>query len=103
MASQSDLIGLQMAFDALTDHLNKKGVKGEALIEAQKNFFEIYAYRYRSVYTPDEFQMRLNDEHGIDKIRVNGIVQHMDSWYELYQVVEGDALYLPKEERVNIW
>jgi predicted metalloendopeptidase len=99
----ADLIGLQMSFDALTDHLNKKGVKGEALIEAQKNFFEIYAYRYRSVYTPDEFQMRLNDEHGIDKIRVNGIVQHMDSWYELYQVVEGDALYLPKEERVNIW
>ena len=99
----ADLIGLQLSFDALNAHLNKKGVTGDALKEAQKKFFEIYAYRYRSNYTAKEFQALLNDEHGINKIRVNGIVQHMDSWYELYNVVEGDILYLPKEERVNIW
>jgi putative endopeptidase len=34
---------------------------------------------------------------------VNGMVQHMDSWYELYNVQEGDALYLPADKRIKIW
>ena len=51
----------------------------------------------------EELADQLSDEHSVSKIRVNGILQHIDAWYELYNVVEGDSLYLPVEERVVIW
>ena len=95
--------GLNIAFDALTAYLTKMGVSGDEMKEAQKNFFEHYAYRFHTHYTSETLQEQLQDEHSVDMVRVNGIVQHMDSWYELYNVVEGDALYLPKEERIVIW
>ena len=98
-----DLIGLNIAFDAFNEYLKKNGVTGDALKEAQKDFFEYYTYRYRVKFSQKDFQIHLADVHGLEKIRVNGIVQQMDSWYELYNVVEGDALYLPKEERIVIW
>ena len=99
----ADLGGLNIAFDALTEYLKKQGVSGEQLKKAQKDFYEYYAYRYRTQYNEADLQAQLEDEHGVDKVRVNAMVQHMDSWYELFNVVEGDLLYLPKEERVNIW
>ncbi len=99
----ADLVGLNIAFDALNECLKKNGVTGDELKVAQKDFFECYAYHYQVNYSPEDYQLHLTDVHGFDKIRVNGIVQHMDSWCELYKVVEGDILYLPKEERIAIW
>ena len=99
----ADMGGMNIAFDALTAYLTKKGVSGDELKKAQKDFFKHHAYRYRTHYTPETLQEQLADEHSVDMVRVNGIIQHMDSWYELYNVVEGDALYLPKEERIVIW
>ena len=99
----ADLGGLNIAFDAMTEHLKNKGVTGDELKEAQKKFFVRHALRYCANYSEEELQALLEDVHSVNKIRVNGIIQHMDSWYELYNVVEGDGLYLPKEERVNIW
>jgi predicted metalloendopeptidase len=99
----ADLGGLNIAFDAMTEHLKKKGVTGDELKEAQKKFFIRHALRLCTNYSAEDLQEMLTDEHSVDKIRVNGIIQHMDSWYDLFNVVEGDALYLPKEERIVIW
>ena len=99
----ADMGGLNIAFDALTAYLTKMGVSGNELKEAQKDFFEHHAYRYHTHYTSETLQEQLQDIHSVDMFRVNGIVQHLDSGYELYNVVEGDALYLPKEERIVIW
>ena len=52
----ADLGGLNIAFDALTEYLKKKGVTGNALKEEQKKFFEHYAYRYRTQYSAEELQ-----------------------------------------------
>jgi putative endopeptidase len=41
--------------------------------------------------------------HSPAQYRVNGVVRNMDAWYEAFGVTEGDALYLPPEERVQIW
>ena len=99
----ADMGGLNIAFDALTAYLTKKGVSGDELKEAQKDFFEHHAYRYHTHYTSETLQKQLQDVHSVDMVRVNGIIQHKDSWYDLFNVVEGDALYLPKEERIVIW
>lgn len=99
----ADLGGLNIAFDALNEYLADKGATEEEIKEAQKTFFEYHAMRYRAEYTPLQFQLMLGDVHSVNMVRVNGMVQHMDSWYELYNVQEGDALYLPADKRIKIW
>ena len=100
----ADLGGLNIAYDALMACLNERGVTGEDLKEKQRNFFEYHAHRYREQLTEEDFQDCLNnDEHSLGIIRVNGMVQHMDAWYDLYNVKEGDALYLPADKRITIW
>lgn len=99
----ADLGGLNLAFDALTAYLTKQGVTEEALKAQQRAFFEHYAYRFRVEYSEEEFQEQLVDEHSVNMVRVNGMVQHMDAWYDLYNVKEGDALYLPADKRITIW
>lgn len=99
----ADLGGLNLAFDALTAYLTEQGVTGESLKAQQRAFFEHYAYRYRVEYTEEEFQEQLVDEHSVNMVRVNGMVQHMDAWYDLYNVKEDDALYLPADKRITIW
>jgi putative endopeptidase len=99
----ADLGGFNIAFDALNEYLAEQGVTGEELKEAQKAYFERHAYRYRSVYSKKYFQEMLNDTHSVSLVRVNGMVQHMDAWYDLYNVSEGDSLYLPADKRITIW
>ena len=100
-----------LRFAGITDHANFNDTKFlgdlrasvEGVKEAQKTFFEYHAMRYRAEYTPLQFQHMLGDVHSVNMVRVNGMVQHMDSWYELYNVQEGDALYLPADKRIKIW
>lgn len=41
--------------------------------------------------------------HSAAHIRVNSVVQQIDDWYELFNIVEGDALYIAPEKRITIW
>lgn len=44
-----------------------------------------------------------SDPHSPDVFRINGVVPNVDDFYATYNVQEGDALYLPADERVRIW
>jgi putative endopeptidase len=43
------------------------------------------------------------DPHSPRVYRTNGVVRNVPEFYEAFDVQEGDALYLPPEERVKIW
>ena len=99
----ADLGGLNIAFDALTQLLTEQGVTGEDLKQCQKDFFEYHAYRHRIVYGSDYFNKMLKDIHSFNMIRVNGMVQHMDSWYDLYNITSNNTMYIAPDKRVTIW
>lgn len=44
-----------------------------------------------------------NDPHAPAELRVNVPLQNLDSFYEVYDIQEGDGMYLPPEERVIVW
>ena len=73
------------------------------LMENLGDYVKLYL-RIGSQY-PDEYliERMSEDTHSAGPIRVNGVVQHMDEWYDLFNVQEGDALYLEPEERIRIW
>src|SRR5699024_12744465 len=53
----------------------------------------------------DEEVLRLLaiDPHAPDEIRCNAVVRNLDEFHTAFDVQAGDGLYLPPEERVQIW
>ena len=100
----ADLGGVSIAYDLWCDILEERGVQGEELKEQKRAFFLNYAKLFFEKH-PDSFMIERakNDVHSPGHIRINSVVQHFDDWYELFDVQEGDALYLAPEDRLNIW
>ena len=43
------------------------------------------------------------DEHSLGRWRVNGILPHVNAWYDVFNITESDAMYIAPEKRVNLW
>ena len=100
----ADLGGLNIAYDLWVNKLKERGVQGEALNEMKKQFFLNFAVLYSEKLPDKDMIARAEqDIHSAGHIRTNSVVQHIDDWYELFGVTEGDALYLAPEDRITIW
>ena len=44
-----------------------------------------------------------SDVHSLSVNRVNATLRNIDTFYDAFGIKEGDAMYLPEEERVVIW
>ena len=100
----ADLGGACIAYNAWVNHLTERGVTGEELLEQKRAFFSYYAMTHREQLPEQDMIKRASeDTHSPGHIRINSVVQHMDEWYELFDVQEGDALYLTPENRITIW
>lgn len=99
-----DLSGLTIAYKAWRRSLN-----GEAPIEidglaGEQRFFMGWAQVWRRKYRDEELLNRLKtDSHSPSEYRVIGVVRNMPQFYEAFGVKEGDAMFLPPEQRVSIW
>jgi len=63
-----------------------------------------YGQVWRAKIRDEELRRRIAiDPHSPTVYRANGPVRNVPEFYEAFNVSEGDALYLPPEERVKIW
>ena len=63
-----------------------------------------YGQVWRAKSREEALRVRIaTDPHSPPKYRANGAVRNVPEFYEAFNVQEGDALYLPPEERVKIW
>ncbi|WP_417495632.1 M13 family metallopeptidase [Maricaulis sp.] len=102
-----DLGGMQMAYTAYHQYLDSC-CGGEAPVidgfTGDQRFFLAWAQVWRRLYREDNLVARLTtDPHSPSQYRTNGVVRNLDAWYAAFDIQEGDALYLPPEERVSIW
>ena len=102
-----DLGGMQMAYTAYHQYLDSC-CDGEAPVldgfTGDQRFFLAWAQVWRRLYREDNLVARLTtDPHSPSQYRTNGVVRNLDAWYAAFDIQEGDALYLPPEERVSIW
>ena len=66
--------------------------------------FEGYAAIWRIKAAENYVKMMMTtDTHSPDKIRVNRVLSNFDEFLNYYEIKEGDGMYLPREERVQIW
>lgn len=98
----ADLGGLAIALDAL--HQELKGASEEGKKKELRDFFIAYAVSWRvKERAKKQIQSLFLDVHAPAEMRVNFIVSQFDEWYDLFDVVTGDELYIPPEERVRIF
>jgi putative endopeptidase len=100
-----DLGGVEMAWSAYQKFVAEHGEPAvlDGFTGAQR-FFMAWAQVWRAKSREDALrQQLLTDPHSPAKYRINGIVRNVDAWYEAFDVQPDDALYLPPDQRVNIW
>ncbi|WP_395645918.1 M13 family metallopeptidase [Terricaulis sp.] len=96
--------GLQVALHAYRLSLN--GAEPPLLegTTGVQRFFLARAQGRRQIIRDQALRNQiLSDPHSPNVYRINGVVRNMDAWYEAFNVQEGDALYLPDDQRVEIW
>ncbi|MBI1340390.1 M13 family peptidase [bacterium] len=99
-----DLGGLQMAYAAYQLSLNGQPAPVIDGFTGDQRFFMAWAQVWRAIQRDDALRNQmLTGPHSPAQFRTNGVVRNLDAWYAAFDVKEGDALYLPPEERVRIW
>ena len=98
----ADYGGVTIAFDAY----KKFGEKSEEAIgfTPEQRFFIAYAMTEAGNIRDAEILRRTKmDEHSLSRWRVNGMLPHVNAWYEAFEIKSDDKLYLSPEKRVNLW
>ncbi len=98
----ADYGGVTVAFDAY----KKFGEKSEDVpgMTADQRFFIAYAMTEAgNIRDAEVLRMTKTNEHSLSRWRVNGILPHVNAWYDVFDIKEGDALYIAPDKRVNLW
>ena len=122
----ADMGGLRMSYRALMDLLKSKywGPKRQAFASAYNKMIPASHPRFEEFYFKHEiqdffinwansFKCNVSDErarqllkidpHAPSKWRINGPLSAMPEFHHAFGVLDGDAMFLPEDERCNVW
>ena len=67
-------------------------------------FFIAYAGAWAGTIRPEQVLVQTKtNEHSLNRWRVNGILPHIDAWYDAFGVTPENKLYVAPEKRVRLW
>lgn len=96
--------GLQVAWAAYKNATKRNKLADKEGLTADQRFFHAYASVWAGNITEAEIRNRTkSDPHSLGRWRVNGALPHIDAWYEAFGVKEGDKMFIPKSERLDLW
>ena len=96
--------GLQVAWYGYKNATAKKPLKVKDGLTGDQRFFIADAGVWGQNITEQEIRNRVKtDPHSLGEWRVNGALPHVDMWYEAFGVKEGDKMFIPKEQRLDLW
>ena len=96
--------GLQVAWTAYKNATKRNPLGEKNGLTADQRFFHAYAGVWAGNITEAEIRNRTkSDPHSLGRWRVNGALPHIDAWYVAFGVKEGDKMFIPKQERLELW
>ena len=96
--------GLQVAWAAYKNATKRQPLGEKDGLTADQRFFHAYAGVWAGNITEAEIRNRTkSDPHALGRFRVNGALPHIKAWYEAFGVKPGDAMYIPQEQRLQLW
>lgn len=69
-----------------------------------RKIFENYARLWATLsFDTDASGQIADDVHSPAEIRVNGVLSSVDKFYEVYDISDGDEMFVPYDKRVRVW
>lgn len=98
----ADYGGITVSFTAYENFGEKTGTV--ANMTPEQRFFIAYAGVWAQNIRDEAVLMQTKtDEHSLGRWRVNGILPHIDAWYDAFGITPDDKLYLAPDARVKLW
>ena len=99
----ADIGGLSLSMKALLKHLSSQQADDITTKASLRVFFKSWANVWKQNIKKDKRIMLLNvDPHAPTDFRGN-LVQHMDNFYDVFDISEKDKMYLKPEDRMKMW
>ncbi|KAK3238265.1 hypothetical protein CYMTET_51709 [Cymbomonas tetramitiformis] len=103
----ADLGGLKLAYAAFQHAQAKEGdasTPDPSGFTPEQRFFLGYAQLWRQNITKERaLQLVTIDPHGPADLRVNQPLRNMTEFHQAFTVKKGSAMWMPKDEQVDIW
>jgi len=98
----ADLAGLTAAFEAHRAALGAQGADPNQVRRADREFFLAFAQAFGAKLSERAMRAQLANDHAPETYRMD-TVRNLDAWYEAFDVVPGQRLYVEPAARVRIW
>lgn len=96
--------GLQVAYNAYKNATKDAPLTTQEGLTPDQRFFLAYSGVWAGNVNEEEIRKRTkSDPHSLSRWRVNGALPHIDAWYEAFGVKEGDKMFIPKAQRLDLW
>ncbi|HEY0555828.1 MAG TPA: M13 family metallopeptidase [Thermoanaerobaculia bacterium] len=99
----ADLGGLAAAFDAYRKTLGSRVTDKAYVREQDREFFVAYAQTQRRKISEGALRKQVaTSDHAPEDYRADA-VRNLDAWYDAFDVLPGQRLYLQPSARVRVW
>ena len=101
----ADIGGISLAHDALQTYLAEhpeEDVEVDGLSPTQRCFIA-WAQLWAEQANEPTVKLQLEDNHAPGPYRTYAPLQHLDVFYDAFDIEAGDPMWLPPEKRVDIW
>ena len=98
----ADLAGLASAFDAYRRTLGRRATDRTYVRQQDREFFIAFAQGWRTKMSDAAMRAQLSSDHAPEMYRIS-TVRNLDAWYDAFDVVPGQRLFLERGKRVRIW
>lgn len=98
----ADLAGLTAAFEAYRKSLGAAAADRAYVRREDREFFIAFAQAFGTKMNETAMRAQLENDHAPETYRMD-TVRNIDAWYDAFDVVAGQRLYLEPRARVRIW
>ena len=96
--------GLSIAFTAMENATaGKKDPMIDGFTRAQRFYLSYGAIWAQNITDQEKARLTNMDVHSLAKNRVNVSIRNFQTFFDAFDVHEGDPMFRPQEERVHIW
>lgn len=96
--------GLMVSFNAFKNATKDQNLPVIDGFTPEQRFFLAYAGVWAANITTEEIRNRTkSDPHSLGCWRVDGALPHIDAWYDAFNIKSTDKMFIPKDQRLNLW
>ena len=96
--------GLMVSYQAFKNATAKEALPTIDGFTPEQRFFLAYSTVWAGNIRDEQIRVYTkSDPHSLGRWRVNGTLPHIDAWYEAFGITPEHKLYIPAEERAQVW